>query len=371
MLVTRVMAKLEPGGAQLGALRLTVALRRLGIESRWLAGTATPDGLALAREHAVDVEPYARSGDLQWTPSEAFAAWLAPRLAGAELVHAHMFGAWWAAARAVAAGVPLAASEHNAFRPPGPSRAAVAALPRVDRFFAHSPAALAQIRALGFPPQRLERGLSPFVGASSRPLHGLPWPRVVFAGRLEHDKGPDVLIDALGLMRRAPAAYLLGTGTLRAALAARAAELRVAATFPGWVAEPGRWMAGASAVVVPSREDAWPQTALLAMALGTPVVGAAVDGLSELLGDGRGLLVPPEDPSALAAAVAAVLAGRHHPGLAAARALAARHTPTRVARHYADRYGELVALGDRTAARRGQTPLGVRFEPSRQREART
>jgi glycosyltransferase involved in cell wall biosynthesis len=358
VLVTRVMAKLEPGGAQLGALRLTVALRRLGIDSRWLAGTASPGGLALAREHAVDVEPYAASGDLQWTPSEDFAAWLAPRLTGAELVHAHMFGAWWAAARAIEAGVPLAASEHNAFRRPGPPPAAAAALPRVDRFFAHSPAAEAQIRALGFPPQRIERGQSPFAGASSRPLRGLPWPRIVFAGRLEPDKGPDVLIEALGLMRRALAPYLLGAGTLRASLAARAAELRLAVALPGWVAEPGRWMAGASAVVLPSREDAWPQTALLAMALGTPVVGAAVDGLSELLGEGRGILVPPEDPPALAAALAAVLAGRRRTDLAAARALAARYTPARVARHYADRYRELAALGDRSRA--GSDPLTSR-----------
>jgi glycosyltransferase involved in cell wall biosynthesis len=172
----------------------------------------------------------------------------------------------------------------------------------------------------------------------------------VFAGRLEPDKGPDVLIEALGLMRHAPSPYLLGAGSLRAALAARAAELRLAVTFPGWVAEPGRWMAGASAVVLPSREDAWPQAALLAMALGTPVVGTAVDGLSELLADGRGVLVPSEDPPALADALAAVLAGRRRTDLAAARALAARFTPGRVARHYAGRYRELVAPADRSRA---------------------
>ncbi len=352
MLVTRVMAKLEPGGAQIGALRLTVALRRLGIDSHWLAGTATPAGLALAREHAVDVEPFTASGDLQWTPSEPFAAWLAPRLAGAELVHAHMFGAWWAAARVIEPGVPLAASEHNALRWPvrGRASAAAAALPRVDRFFAHSPAAQATIRALGLPPQRLERGRSPFTGATSRALHGLPWPRIVFAGRLEPDKGPDVLIESLGLMRRAPAAYLLGAGALQSALAVRAQELRLSVAFPGWVAEPGRWMAGASAVVLPSREDAWPQTALLAMALGTPVVGTAVDGLGELLAGGRGVLVPSEDPAALADALAGVLAGRRRTNLAAARALAARFTPARVAREYAERYRELVAAGERSPA---------------------
>src|SRR5436305_14389640 len=33
-------------------------------------------------------------GNLQWVPEPRFAAWLAPRLAAADLVHAHMFGAW-------------------------------------------------------------------------------------------------------------------------------------------------------------------------------------------------------------------------------------------------------------------------------------
>ncbi|MGH2949721.1 MAG: glycosyltransferase, partial [Solirubrobacteraceae bacterium] len=194
MQVTRVMAKLEPGGAQLGAFWLTAALRRHGIESRLLAGTATPDGIALAHEHGLDVEAYAatpdhRAGpetpaptgdhgpmDLQWTPSAAFAAWLAPRLVAADLVHAHMFGGWWAAANAVPDGTPLVASEHNALRWPGRAfhREARDALRRVDRFFAHGPASEAYVRALGLPPERLERGVSTFPGVGSRPRPRLP-----------------------------------------------------------------------------------------------------------------------------------------------------------------------------------------------------
>ena len=42
-------------------------------------------------------------------------AWLAPRLGDTELIHAHMFGAWWAAAHAAPAGTPLVASEHNQY----------------------------------------------------------------------------------------------------------------------------------------------------------------------------------------------------------------------------------------------------------------
>lgn len=355
MHVVRVMAKLEPGGAQLGALWLTAALRRHGVESHWLAGTATTEGLALAREHGVEAEVFGGDVDLQWTPSEPFAAWLAPRLAGADLVHAHMFGGWCAAARAIGPGVPLAASEHNALIWPGPPRHREArdALRRIDRFFAHGPAAETYIRALGLPPERLERGQSTFAGASSRPLHGLPWPRIAFTGRLAPDKGPDILLEALALMPRGgPPAYLLGEGRMRPQLERRAAELGLVVSLPGWVDEPGRWVAGAAALAAPSRDEAWSQSVVLAMALGTPVVGASVNGLPEVLAGGRGILVPPEDPHALAAALADVLAGRRRTDLAAARAYAARFTPARMARHYADRYRALIAARSEPVAGR-------------------
>ena len=50
MLVARVIAKLEPGGAQLGAIRLMGALRDHGVASRLLVGEATPEGRQLLRD---------------------------------------------------------------------------------------------------------------------------------------------------------------------------------------------------------------------------------------------------------------------------------------------------------------------------------
>ena len=353
MQVTRVMAKLEPGGAQLGAFWLTAALRRHGIESRLLAGMSTPAGVALAAEHDIEVEAFcgAKGDDLQWTPSPRFADWLAPRLEDADLIHGHMFGGWWAAARAAPPGTPVVGSEHNAFRWPRRPRHREArdALRRLDRFFAHGPAAEAYVRALGMPPERLERGRSTFSGAGSRPLPGLPSPRIVFTGRLARDKGPDVLIEALGLMADPPPTYMLGEGRMREQLERRAAELGVPATFCGWCAEPGRWVAGASALAAPSREEAWSQTVTLAMALGTPVVAAAVEGLPAALAGGRGVLVPAEDPEALAAALEDVVTGRRRPDLAAAREYAADFTPARMGRLYADRYRTLVRAAHKPA----------------------
>ena len=130
-----------------------------------------------------------------------------------------------------------------------------------------------------------------------------------------------------------------------AALRARVAELGLAerVRFPGWQQEPGRWIAGASVLVVPSREEAWSQTAVLGLALGTPVVGTAVEGLPAVLGEGRGILVPPEDPPALAATLEDVLAGRLRPDPALGRAYAARFTAERVAVRYAECYRALAA----------------------------
>jgi glycosyltransferase involved in cell wall biosynthesis len=345
--VARIIAKLEPGGAQLGAFRLSAALLPHGIESRLLAGDAPRAGIRLAREHGLEPECFQRRiTGLQWTPSPGFARWLAPRLAGADLVHAHMFGGWWAAAQAVPPGVPLVASEHNAIRWPGEPHDEQfrAALRRVDRFFAHGPAAHAYVRSQGFPEERLIRGRSAIVGADSRPLPGLPERRIVYAGRLAPDKGPDVLVEALARLRAPAPAFFLGVGRRRRSLERRVRELGLDSrvTFTGWLSEPGRWIAGAAAFVAPSREEAWSQSVVLAMALGTPVVASAVEALPEVLADGRGILVPPEDPEALARAIADVLAGRRRPDLAAARRYAAAFTPERMAREYAAAYRDLI-----------------------------
>jgi glycosyltransferase involved in cell wall biosynthesis len=341
--VARVIAKLERGGAQMSAFLLSAALRGHGFESCLLAGDATGEGIRVAREYDLEPECFCgRISGLQWTPSSEFAAWLAPRLAGADLVHAHMFGAWWAAAKALEPGVPLVASEHNAFTwPDRPHHRELRdALPRVDRFFAHGAEAYAYVRALGCPPERLTRGRSAITGIDSRPLPDLPSPRIVFAGRLEPDKGPDVLVEALARLDHAVPAFILGDGGMREALQRRARELAV--TFAGWQREPGRWIAGADVFVAPSREDAWSQSIVLAMALGTPVIAAAVGGLPDVLAGDRGILVPPEDPDALAAAIADLLAGRRRTDVDAARDYAAAFTPERMADEYAAAYRRLI-----------------------------
>ena len=95
------------------------------------------------------------------------------------------------------------------------------------------------------------------------------------------------------------------------------------------------------AAVVPSREESWSQSAVLALGLSVPVVGTAVDGLTRTLGGGRGVLVPPEDPGALAGALSRVLGGER-PDPAPGRVYARQFTPGAAAAVYAAAYRQLL-----------------------------
>jgi glycosyltransferase involved in cell wall biosynthesis len=345
VLIARVVSKLELGGAQLSLLRVARALGARGHRTRLLAGAATPAGVELARRFGIEAEVMGSETDLQWHCDPGFAEWLGPRLVGADVVHAHMLGSWWAAASTVPVDVPLLASEHNSYdfwgTPPWSAMAEVSG--RIDRFYAHGPGARAGAARVGVPEDRIHRGISPVAGMDARRRPGQPTPRIVFSGRFSPDKGPDVLIDAVARMAAPPPVSMLGAGVLEDELRAQVAELGLADVvgFPGWVEEPGPWVAGATVQACPSRDESFSQTAVLAMALGVPVVGTDVDGFPETLGDGRGVIVPAEDPEALAAALEGVLAGALRPDTRAARSWARQFEIERVASVYERAYGEV------------------------------
>ena len=350
MRVVRIIGVLEPGGAQLSALRLSRALSGFEIDSSLLlAGDATEAGVGVARRFGGSIETFSLDVHrwLQWTPDDAFVEWLRPRLVGADLVHAHMFGAWWAAAAALeGTRTPLVASEHNGMRWPNGdhSAAAKAAAVRLAAFFAHGPAARSFAASLGLDPSVVHEGRSAVEGLDASPLPGLATPRLTFTGRLREDKAPDVLVEALPLLAdqlgEPPHCYLVGDGPMRPSLERRAHELGLAERlrFTGWTYQPARYVAGAAVHVVPSREEAWSQSAVIAMGLGVPVVGTAVEGLPLTLGESRGLLVAPEDPSALASGIAGIVRGEVRTDIDGGRAYASRFEAGLVAEHYAAVY---------------------------------
>lgn len=91
----------------------------------------------------------------------------------------------------------------------------------------------------------------------------------------------------------------------------------------------------------PSRDEAFSQTAVLAMGLGVPVIGTDVDGFPDTLADHRGIVVASEDPEALARALEDVLTGRRRPDTDAARTWARQFDADRVAAIYEHSYDEL------------------------------
>lgn len=139
-------------------------------------------------------------------------------------------------------------------------------------------------------------------------------PVVTFAGRLEHGKGPDLFIEAAGLIhQKRPDVYFLvvGDGPLRPVLHARANEKRLPAVFVGRQADLRTALGVSSVLAVPSRQEAFGRVLIEAMALGVPVVASRVGGIPEVCTDGRtALLVPAEDPRALADAVVRTLEDR-------------------------------------------------------------
>jgi glycosyltransferase involved in cell wall biosynthesis len=146
-------------------------------------------------------------------------------------------------------------------------------------------------------------------------------PLILAAGRLVEKKGFETLIDACAELerRRLPfACRIYGTGPLAGALHRRidAARMDDRIVLPGWIAPRAlaEAMRSAAVFVMPSRlsrrgdRDGIPNVVLEAMSAGLPVVATRLSGIPEAVVDGRtGLLVEPDDPGALAEAIARLL----------------------------------------------------------------
>jgi len=151
--------------------------------------------------------------------------------------------------------------------------------------------------------------------------------RVLLAvARLTRQKGIDVAVGALPELPGDTVLVVLGEGPERARLEALARELGVERRLflPGRVPDVAAWLHRATVLVHPARWEGFGLGVLEAMLAGLPVVATNVSSLPELVVDGEtGLLVQPDDVSALAVGVARAL---EQPQLGAAGRLRARST---------------------------------------------
>ena len=149
-----------------------------------------------------------------------------------------------------------------------------------------------------------------------------------FAARLEHLKGPMQLIEAFGIAHRAQwdiALKIAGEGSQRKQIVERARELGLngkcdlVGTYLTLEAR-SQFMHGIDVMVLPSLTEGTPNSIIEAMSHGKPIIATSVGGVPDVVDDELGILVPPENQEALAAAISRLAADpglRHRMGLAA------------------------------------------------------
>ena len=140
-------------------------------------------------------------------------------------------------------------------------------------------------------------------------------PLVGVFGRLVRQKGIDVLLEAFASVSgQHPAARLvvIGDGPLRADLEFQTHKLGLkdVVSFTGWIDNARDLMPACDLIAVPSRWEGFGLVTLEAMGYALPLVASRTSALPEIIVDGEtGLLVPPENPSALAEAINTLLSG--------------------------------------------------------------
>lgn len=207
--------------------------------------------------------------------------------------------------------------------PPRLRRATRLAYRTADRMVCVSPGLVPAVVAMGVPAERVTVALGGVevrrvLAAADAPAPDLPdgeGPLVVAVGRLERQKGFDVLVRAHAAVVSAGTPHrllILGEGVDRRALERLAADLGVTGSvhLPGFHPDPLPTIAAADLSVLSSRWEGMGQSLAEALLLGTPVIAAdCVAGPRLLLADGaHGDLVPVDDVEALAAAISGHLA---------------------------------------------------------------
>ncbi len=268
-----------------------------------------------------------------------------------------------------AAGIPVVtfcrgSDIHSIARKRSQARVIAWALRRSAKVFAVSEALKSDIVALGIEPDHVvvipngievERFVR-LTPEAARARVGLPLDGrvIVCVSRLSHEKGVDVLIEAMRHVKTENARLVLvGDGPAEAALRAQAIAGGVGDRIVFAGARPHdevpTWIAAGDVAALSSRKEGYPNALVEYLACGRPAVATRVGGVPEILTSRDfGTIVPPEDPYAFAFALDAALAHGWDEN-AIARAGCARDWDA-VAR---DMTAEFELLAERCAERNG------------------
>lgn len=303
----------------------------VGVALTLPAGDAVPGGWSALEAAGVDIIPLPvahRAYRREWRLyRDAFRRWKP------EIVHCHgyrpdVLGGWAASGLGLARVSTVHGFTGKDWKNRLYERLQVRALAGFDAVIAVSRPLHDRLTAAGVPERKIHilpnalSGGTQLSRTEARRELGLPDNTVVlgWVGRMSFEKGLDVLLAALPRLEDLPLSVsVIGEGPLRERLQHEAVRLGIGdrLRWHGPVAEAARLYTAFDCFVLSSRTEGTPIALLEAMKAGVPIVTAAVGGVPDVLGAEEGMLVPAEDPEALAGAIRATLTDR-----AAARARA-------------------------------------------------
>ncbi len=316
MKVVTVLRSLKSGGAERHALQLMKGLRARGHEALYAGPMKGWLGQQLRAEGFDGIDlPLSGLYDL---PSVVRLALYARRV-GADLIHGHLTrGAWYAGLAARLAGLPNVATAHsdNAGKHFGRADRIIAVSQAVADFLVREGYERSRIRMVHHGIADIATRLPAGTREATRRSLGLKAdePALLMAARIVPAKGHDTALRALARLTDQPWTLLVAGdhhGDLGPQMQVLAQELGIAGRvrFLGLREDVPALMAAADVLLAPSRREALSLTLLEASACGLPIVATRVGGIGEVVEEGAsGFLVAPDDPPALAAALAPLLA---------------------------------------------------------------
>jgi glycosyltransferase involved in cell wall biosynthesis len=300
------------------------------------ASDADAAALAGLQGPGVAVVPVAVGGRAYWQERRRIVA--VARQCGAQLAHTHGYRPDVVDAGALrGAGIPVVTTLHGftsvGWRKLVYERLQLRAFRRFDAVVAVSEPVVQKLVASRVPaarvhliPNAYSRTTALMARDAARAKLGLPpdaWV-IGWVGRLSREKGLDVLLDAVATMRDRPIVIAaIGSGPERSRLEAQVKErgLSPVVRWLGLVSDAAALFPAFDVFALSSRTEGTPMALFEAMDAGVPVVVTAVGGVPAVVSAAEALLVPSEQPGALADALSAV---RGDPVAAARRAVAAR-----------------------------------------------